>query len=188
MLLSMLQVRLQRYSVVGIKHVGLLLVLYVAWSGYGLVKGNGWMPDVFTRSLASVPKSDWDFKQWAPHAVVINLGTNDQIDVLKYRGSAPETQYQEIYLTLVRNITKLYRSSSDNSGPYFFLACGPVTDAYCPHVLNVINILTTEDGINATFLDQRDVATTCCDHPNTEASVELGSRSAFAIRKALGWR
>jgi hypothetical protein len=46
-------------------------------SGYGMARnccgGETLMPDVFRRTLGSVPIADWNFSNWVPDALVINL-------------------------------------------------------------------------------------------------------------------
>jgi endoglucanase len=159
----------------------------VAWSGYGLVRGIGWMPDIFTQSLGSVPTSDWNYKNWIPHVVVVNLGTNDQLGLGPPQ--AHKSQFVDTYITFVRNITRLYSDSSSgvNVVPQFFLACGPMTDVYCPHVHEVIDVLAKQDSFNIIFLDQRDVPNDCCGHPSADSSVLLARRGAETIRKAMKW-
>ena len=57
-----------------------------AWSGFGMVRnccgGSTYMPEIFTRILGSVVGvgNDWNFSDWIPDVVVINLGTNDGLN------------------------------------------------------------------------------------------------------------
>jgi hypothetical protein len=58
----------------------------VAWSGRGLVRNNGGgkvglMREIYERTLSSDSHSEpWDFSSFVPHAVIINLGTNDGLN------------------------------------------------------------------------------------------------------------
>ena len=67
----------------------------------------------------------WDFSSWKPHAVVINLGTNDQ---LNHRAQLIPS-YNATYLALVEAAARAY-----GGGATFFLACGPMSTAYCDEV------------------------------------------------------
>lgn len=53
----------------------------VAKSGIGLVRGYALpqtLPSMLTRSVPMDHKSHWDFNQWQPHVIVINIGQNDK--------------------------------------------------------------------------------------------------------------
>ena len=76
----------------------------IAWSGIGMYRNYGVsgasadaMPAVYARTLASQSASVWDFATWQPHAVVINLGTNDAST-----SGDPGTPYETAYLGFVR--------------------------------------------------------------------------------------
>jgi lysophospholipase L1-like esterase len=54
----------------------------IAWSGFGMLRGadgspGANIPAIFARTLATEREPRWDFETWQPHAVVINLSTND---------------------------------------------------------------------------------------------------------------
>ena len=54
----------------------------IAWSGHGMYRGydgnlTGQLPELHQRVIGSRPEPRWDFANWTPDAVVINLGTND---------------------------------------------------------------------------------------------------------------
>jgi hypothetical protein len=53
----------------------------VTWSGIGIVLTEPVITDVWDRTLPNSPSSTWDFNDFVPDAVVINLGANDY-----YRG------------------------------------------------------------------------------------------------------
>jgi hypothetical protein len=158
----------------------------IAWSGYGLPNnccgGETTMPTIYGRTLASVPDgtSPWDFKQWLPHAVVINLGTNDV-----FSGSWDEAVFTDAYLSLTANITLAY-------GPTvaLFLACGPMTDVYCAAVAQVIDALAIQpNGPPAYFFDQTNLGLglSCCGHPSADDDAIMGQAGAALIKEMMAW-
>jgi len=195
----------------------------VAWSGYGLVHnccgGETHMPAIYQRALSSVPTASvdypptttggggesrmgddgghldnaWDFGGWVPDAVVVNLGTNDVAS-----GSYDETEFSSVYVELAANITRTY-----GSGVTLFLACGPMSEAYCGGVqltLAALDALPVGDPGKpkaAHFLDQTlatleattgsSVTLGCCGHPTAGDDDAMAQYSAAAIAAAMGW-
>lgn len=144
--------------------------------------GNTFMPEVYTRVLASDQQGSgsWKFDSWQPNAVVINLGTNDHLNA-----NTPgeiEKQYEDTYVDFVRNISTWYQSSE----PTFFLACGPMSEAYCPYVKNVILRLKNEK-ISTFFLDQVGFPNNCCGHPDEEADTAIAERTSSFIADKMQW-
>src|SRR4029079_14676660 len=68
--------------------------------------------------VASQAGSTWDFAKWQPHAVVINLGTNDAST-----SGDPGTPYETAYLGFVRTLRQKYPDA------HFVLTIGPTPDA-----------------------------------------------------------
>ena len=170
-----------------------------AWSGYGVVEnccgGKTLMSDVWRRTLASVPSSNasdphgtnagnvWNFSTWIPDVVVINLGTNDELQ------SRPNNieKYNATYLSLLQQASAEY-----GSGTIFFLACGPMSESYCDPVdwiLDQASVL----GIRAKFLDQRGFldgkhGKSCCGHPSATVDRAMAEAGAAVIGNVTGWR
>jgi hypothetical protein len=168
----------------------------IAWSGYGLVNNccggdNTVMPQIFTRTLASVDDSSgsWDYSSWVPDAVIINLGTNDLNS-----GLYDEDTFVTAYLALALNITAAY-------GPQcaLFLACGPMATEYCGGVERTLEALEAGKGISgypdsAFFLDQtasnpnlEPLSLACCNHPTSADDALLASAGAAFVKSSLGW-
>lgn len=161
----------------------------VAWSGFGLVRnccgGDTHMPEVYQRTLASVSDGmqQWDFTKWVPDAVVINLGTNDN---LNDQGIAD--RYEEEYIQFIKNISSFYQPANAGAGPVFFLACGPMSEAYCPYVMDVIDQL--KDDYSVVFLDQRNLLNSsnqCCGHPDAAADQTIAEVTLPIIRDTMRW-
>jgi lysophospholipase L1-like esterase len=69
------------YGAIAARNLGAELVT-VAWSGKGIVYNYGDdknepLPALYDRAIATQSTGSWDFSAWQPHAVVVNLGTND---------------------------------------------------------------------------------------------------------------
>jgi len=164
-----------------------------AWSGYGIVRnccgGETLMGDIWRRTLASVgsgtpstdphgtrPENLWDFSKWRPHAMVINLGTNDRL------GRRPHlhTYFQEAYLELLRFAADAYGRNTT-----FVLACGPLRTDYCADAQLVAERATSLHGIRAHALElasERD----CCAHPDAQGHAELASATVSLLTSLLG--
>ena len=70
----------------------------------------------------------------------------------------------------------------------FFLACGPITGAYCGEVHSVIDTLRSEDGIDAYFLDQRGLMKSACEgHPSVEDDRRIAAKGSAFIGEVMGW-
>lgn len=167
-----------------------------AWSGYGMVEnccgGDTLASDVWLRTLASVPSenasdphgttldNEWDFSSWRADAVVINLGTNDG---LTGEREALIPDYNATYLSLVQAAAKAYGPETQ-----FFLACGPMSEAYCDPVQWVIDAAKA-NGIKANFLDHRGFAhpSKCCGHPSADSHEQMAQRTVDTIKKAMNW-
>lgn len=157
-----------------------------AWSGLGMVHnccgGNTTMPSIFSRTLATLNSDNtWDWAQWKPDALVINLGTNDGSTV-----TDPKYHYTETYSELVMQAAEHY-----GGGLHVFLACGPMSTRYCDPVRSVIKNVTAR-GVKAHFLDQRNFLNgtfgpACCGHPSIEVDTAMAKGGAAFIKTTLGW-
>ncbi len=116
-----------------------------AHSGLGVVRNYGDVEPVSTK-LATLPQRyhqvfdmdaslNWDFKQWQPDVVVINLGTNDySTDV------CPEKEvFVKAYLQFIRQVKNYYGEVP------IFCICGPMRDepAYS-NIKEVVEVSRTE--------------------------------------------
>lgn len=165
-----------------------------AWSGRGLVlnyiseEPSTHMPEIFRRTFASVPSSRWDFSQWLPSAVVINLGTND------YCCNRHVPHFTATFVELMENITRLYDSGwgrSDASPIPIFATVGPVSDKYWNVTAAAVQQARSR-GINAILLDQRHILTHASDfgcdgHPSPLGQRTAALTSAPAIAKEMQW-
>ena len=157
-----------------------------AWSGYGVIRnccgGETLMPEIYTRTLASVSGSRWDFSHWIPDVVVVNLGTNDHLNSSNPEGDA-ETSFVKTYTALLRNISVSYPNA------VLFASCGPLSHEYCPFVSDAVSTLMVNDGItvNFVFYEYLSASDQCCGHPSDEAQAKLASQLSAQISLAMNW-
>lgn len=98
--------------------------------------GSTLASDIWQRTLATVPSSNssdphgttadnlWDFSSWVPAGMVINLGTNDQVN---HRPSLIPV-FNMTYLSLIVDTAAAY-TKNGQPAPHFFLAVGPMSSS-----------------------------------------------------------
>jgi hypothetical protein len=95
--------------------------------------------------------SSWDFSQWVPDAVLINLGTNDY----STQPYPPQDVFVSGYQKFISFIQSRYLTINPNL--QFFLACGPmIGNPCCQYVQQVAKL----EG--ATYVDLQGIL----DFPN----------------------
>jgi hypothetical protein len=176
-------------------------VSVVAWGGMGMAAGDtpSWtwptMPDVYGSALAwevdvagpGAPLAHpWNFSSWAPHAVVVNLGTNDAAGE-RFNNASFATRFVARYSEFVAGASAAYRGGAPPAaGPVFFLAAGPMTTAYAPAVAAVLANVTAA-GIPAHFLNMTLPGGCGCGHPSAADHVALAAAAAPVIKAAMRW-
>jgi lysophospholipase L1-like esterase len=164
----------------------------VAWSGIGMYRNYGVtgassdaMPSVYARTLPTQSSSVWDFNAWQPHAVVINLGTNDAST-----NGDPGTPYETAYLTLVRSLRQKYPNT------FFVLTIGPMLDgssltAIKGHLQTVISTRSSEGDTKMSFLEfpvQVAADGYGCDwHPSPTTNAKMAKLLTAELKTRLGW-
>ena len=190
----------------------------VAFNWRGERWGETLMPDLWRRTLATVGSSDrsdvhgtlpsnrWDFGSWVPHALVINLGTNDEafaLDKIQYnkarRGVDPFKVRPDIADAFKSTLLALVMNASSEYGPdtHVFLLCGPMNFFHCARVSWVAQE-ASRAGVRAHDLLLPSVPHACCDHLPGERITGTGHPSAHDdeilaeavtsfIREKMGW-
>lgn len=163
----------------------------MAYSGYGIARNCCDKQDVriahlWPRSVSTDASSHWDFSSWVPHAVVINLGTNDNLWRPMWQDNYPA--YMEQYLELVLSTSNTYGLDTD-----IFLGCGPLShsEVLCPYVKQVIE-RARELSIKAHYFDQMGYINgtygpPCCWHPSVANSEAMAKDGGAFIAKTMGW-
>jgi lysophospholipase L1-like esterase len=164
----------------------------IAWSGIGMYRNYGVsgassdaMPYVYARTLPSQAASVWDFKTWQPHAVVINLGTNDAST-----NGDPGAPYKNAYLEFVRALRQKYPDT------FFVLTIGPMLDgasltAVKGHIQSVITTRASEGDSKMSFLEfpvQVEADGYGCDwHPSAKTNAKMATLLVAELKARLGW-
>jgi len=164
----------------------------IAWSGIGMYRNYGEagpstdnMPAVYARVLAAKASPTWDFATWQPHAVVINLGTNDA----STKGD-PGTPYRTNYLEFVRTLRGKYPDT------FFVLTIGPMLDgsdlaAIKGHIQDVIKTRGSEGDSKMSFLEfpvqSQDDGMGCDWHPSAKTNAKMAALLTAELKTRLGW-
>ncbi len=153
----------------------------ISWSGRGVVRNYGDsnrvsrdpMPAFYDRTLATDSTLKWNFKNWIPQAVVINLGTND-FSTHPYPDSAV---FVNAYGRLIDHVRSLY------PGVTLFCCCGPMIGEPCfEYVKEVVNLQQEKEGRNKDVffvnMDSSRINITLKDlglneHPNIEGAWKM---------------
>jgi lysophospholipase L1-like esterase len=164
----------------------------IVWSGIGMYRNYGVsgassdaMPAVYARTLPNVTGSAWDFSSWQPHAVIINLGTNDAST-----NGDPGTPFRNAYLAFVRNLRQRYPNT------FFVLTIGPMLDganltAIKGHLQAVIQTRASEGDTRMSFLEfpvQTGADGYGCDwHPSVATDAKMANLLVNELKTRLGW-
>jgi lysophospholipase L1-like esterase len=163
----------------------------VAWSGKGIVCGWGatWdcaedkrLPTYYERALAGDPGAAWDFR-WQPHAIVVNLGTNDFS-----QADDPDATFTSEYVAF------LARLRTKNPGAKILCGLGPMLrDPDQAKAIGYIKQAVEQraaagDG-NVKYIDLTlsTFEAGCQNHPNVASHQVLGAKLEAALRSEMGW-
>lgn len=86
-------------------------------------------------------------------------------------------------MQMIGNLSHAY------SNTHFFLACGPMSEAYCDEVNTIISN-ARQQNIKAHFLDHRgflNKTNACCGHPSVTADIAMAKNTSDFISATLGW-
>lgn len=147
------------------------------------------MPNTFLYSIAALRETGdasalWDFSQYVPDLVLMNLGTNDWS-----RGRADNATFQAIYvqtyLQFLANITQVYYKRP--SLP-LFLAMGPLSMEPLAAVQQVVSAWNARGG-NATLLalPAPGLPIGCAGHPSPSMHAYMATTATPVIKQVMGW-
>jgi len=159
-----------------------------AWSGRGMVRNYG---DSNVSSLYPFPvqypfilpndfngTSKWDFSQWIPHAIIINLGTNDY-------STSPypsEELFTSGYIKFINFLQNQYQPP-----PIFFLCCGPMLSGFpCSYIQSITNI------VGAFYVDLQNILNNSTDlrcewHPSVKGQEKITEIIFFINETIMKW-
>jgi len=165
----------------------------VAHSGMGVVRNYGYkekvspnaMPDRFARVFDEKELPIWDFKQWKPDMVVINLGTND----FSTKPFPDKDVFKAGYEKLINEVIKQYGELP------IFCVVGPMTDEPCySYVKEMVEDFRAGKqkkniyfvGIPTYLLNpEKDLGSDT--HPNYSGSRKMAAHVLPVIATILGW-
>jgi len=159
--------------------------MLTCFSGFGVVRNFGEPGKVSADALPSfyhnkVPLQNaygvWNFTEWIPQALVINLGTNDF--------SAPGTT-KELYTAAYVSFIAQIRSAYKIAPPEIFLACGPMSQVYCADIA-VVAKQTGAHLIPAIPIIQG-AEIGCAGHPSILGDKNMGSIETEFIKATMNW-
>ncbi|HYQ43615.1 MAG TPA: SGNH/GDSL hydrolase family protein [Polyangiaceae bacterium] len=161
-----------------------------AWSGIGMLHSyegstTDQMPVRYLRTLPERATSTWDFAKFVPHAVVINLGTND------FSMGDPGADFQNAYLKFVTDLRGHYPAAR------FFLAIGSMLngDGYTKalaYLKAVIDARASAGDKNLTLLefgsqDGNADGLGCDYHPSLKTHQKMADKLVAALKADMGW-
>ena len=168
----------------------------VSWGGMGMagndVESWTWphFPDIYNWTLGwegftrgPLPPADpfpWNFSQFVPQGVVINLGTNDAWPG-RFSNTTFAAQYEAAYTAFVLRVAATY-----SPPPTFFLGFGPMKFDYEPSVLRVLASLQAA-GVAARAVNYTLGRPCGCGHPSAADASQMAAIAAPIIAQALQW-
>lgn len=148
------------------------------------------MPEIYKRHLYHEVNVTYPF-QYAPHAVVINLGTNDYNGCKLLRpgedpcGSAFDQEFASKYLDFMVDITRWYNTTA----MHFFLVVGPITAKHLNATLTVVNNALLL-GLDATLLNLQaciEECKGCHSHPNVKDHERMFKMAYWPMKMNMNW-
>jgi len=164
-----------------------------AVSGVGVVRNynsdgamsTGTMLTYYGRTVANDPQEDWDFGEWVPDAVVINLGTNDFSTTPHPEGEL----FLEGYTNLIFKVRQKYPRA------HIFAVAGPLmvgpAENTIRSVVTQMNEALGDDRVHFVLIENTLELTAVdfgCDwHPNVSGQAKIAAQLAPAIAEVMGW-
>jgi beta-glucanase (GH16 family) len=153
-----------------------------AYSGRGIVRNYGDAKNesdepygaYFGRTLVNDANSHWDFQNWTPDVVVINLGVNDY----STQPQPDPKEFQIKYLELLTRVRAAYRNA------WIVTYDGMGWPDYIPHVRDAVEEFKKQGDSKVLSFEYASVPTEdlACDyHPNVKADQRLGEDLAKQI-------
>lgn len=160
-----------------------------AWSGAGLVHNYDGDPNVvmsryYGLILPTEPDTAWDFSKYQPHAVIVNLGTND------FHPSDPGAPFVERYLALLSELRGHYADAR------FYLALGSMLNGVAyeqakDHLTRVIAERAAAGDQAVALLEFEPIRTDegfgCQWHPSAATQSRMADALVRRLRADLGW-
>jgi lysophospholipase L1-like esterase len=170
------------YGSVAAREVNADLVT-IAWSGIGMYRNYNEagpsadaMPSRYDRAVPTETTSTWDFSEFTPDAVAINLGTNDY----STHGD-PGQPYIDAYVSFVEHVRTKY--------PNAYIFCLIQDSSYAANINQVVSTLTSsgDKAIESFEVDVTAGGFGCDGHPDVVKDQAMGDKLAGEYKNVLGW-
>ncbi len=160
----------------------------VAYSGIGVYRNFGGnrlntMPEIYDRIIPSDSLRKWNFKNYIPHAIVVDLGTNDF-----YLGNKPDSAgFVNAYYTFINTLRQ------KNPQGKIFCVLGPMMDGVSWKLIkNYISSLVKNYNIKG----DKDIfyfTLTPCEgngsdyHPTVDAHKKMAAELTPFLKSKMNW-
>lgn len=163
----------------------------VAWSGKGVLCNYGDdpasctdpLPAVYDRTLPNRADSRWNFASWQPHAVVINLGTND----LSTAMDPTQAQFVAAYRAFLQSLRGKYPGALILCTVAPLLSGAELTAARA--YINEAITATGDARIKSLEMAPTDPADGwgCDFHPSVKTHQKMAAVVTARLKAELGW-
>lgn len=181
------------YAAISARELGAELST-VAWSGKGMVCNYGDdpsscmdpMPHYYDRILPERSTSVWDFSKFQPHAIVINLGTND----FSTEQDPTQSQFEDAYVAFLDHIRSKYSDAwiLGTVGP---LLSGSDLETARSYIANAVARRASmgDSKVKAFELSPTDPADGygCDYHPSLKTHQKMAVELTSELEATLGW-
>jgi lysophospholipase L1-like esterase len=163
----------------------------LAKSGRGVVRNYGEatptspkpMPAYFSQAKAEQQQPAWDFRRWIPHAVIINLGTND----FSTEPHPPREVFAQGYEALIADVRRAYPEV-----PIFCVAGPRMKEPASAYLQAIVERQRARDGGRthlALLQDNLEMPKDfgCDKHPSVTGHRKMADQLRPVLSRALGW-
>jgi lysophospholipase L1-like esterase len=178
------------YGSIAARNVG-ADVTTVAWSGKGVVCNYGDdptscvdpLPVYYDRTLPERTDSQWNFSQWQPQVVVINLGTNDFSTAV----DPTSAQFSAAYQAFLLHIRSKYPTALILCTVAPLLGGSDLTTARA--AIDAAVAATGDANIKSFTMDPTDPADGygCDYHPSVKTQQKMAAVLTAKLKTELGW-
>lgn len=174
------------YGAIAAREVGAELHT-IAWSGKGVLYNYGEdtnqpMPELYDRTIAGEDPA-WDYGQWQPDVIAINLGTND----FSTDGDPTQQQFVDAYVTFVTHIRDV------NPDAYILLLSpslfgdeATMVDGYLQDVV-AQRTGAGDTAIGWANINVEWIGSGCDGHPTVETHMGMAARFVEELGNHVGW-
>jgi lysophospholipase L1-like esterase len=167
----------------------------VSHSGKGVVRNfdgttDETLPSLYGRAVLTEANSRWNFGEWKPQVVVIDLGANDY-----FAGVEDDAAFVASYENFVRSVRTHYADAE------LFVTLGPLLSDTYPKgedartraraaLQQAVSELTDAGDARIHFLELPEPGehqVGCDYHPDADAHAELAAQVTQAIQAVTGW-